>query len=91
MAQTEEAFSEKLMDALNNAALGMGIAMGDYMGLFKAMAELEKSVTSAELAERAGLNERLVAFLAIFTTITYGRVKEKKAEVFVGVIKTDNC
>ena len=54
----EMEFSDKLMDALNNTALGMGIAMGDYMGLFKAMSLMEKPSTSTEIASKAKLNER---------------------------------
>ena len=55
---SEEDFCNKLMDALNNTALGMGIAIGDYMGLFKAMSLLEKPSTSTDIASTATLNER---------------------------------
>ena len=54
----EEEICNKLMDALNNTALGMGIAIGDYMGLFKAMSLLERPSTSTEIATKAALNER---------------------------------
>ena len=54
----EDALCDKLMDALNNTALGMGIAMGDYVGLFEAMSKFDEPTTSAEIAEKASLNER---------------------------------
>ena len=54
----ENALCEKLMDALNNTALGMGIAIGDYVGLFEAMSKLDEPTTSIEIAEQASLNER---------------------------------
>ena len=55
---SEDALCDKLMDALNNTALGMGIAMGDYVGLFEAMSKLDEPATSTEIAEKAELNER---------------------------------
>lgn len=54
----EEEICNKLMDALNNTALGMGIAIGDHMGLFKAMSLLEKPSTSTDIASKATLHER---------------------------------
>lgn len=51
-------FAGKMLDVLNNSALSMGIAMGDYVGLFTAMAELDKPQSSSEIALKAGLNER---------------------------------
>jgi len=68
----EDEFGNKLMDALNNTALGMGIAIGDYMGLFTAMSTLDEPSTSNEIASKAGLNERYVReWLGIMVT---GRV-----------------
>ena len=52
-------FSSNLMNALNNTALGMGVAIGDHMGLFRAMSLLEEPATSACIATKSGLNERL--------------------------------
>ncbi len=55
---SEDEFSNKMLDVLNNSALSMGVAIGDYVGLFKAMAKLDQLKTSAEIASEAGLNER---------------------------------
>ncbi len=55
---SEEAFSSKMLDTLNCSALSMGIAIGDYVGLFEAMSKLEEPKTSFEIAAKAGLNER---------------------------------
>lgn len=54
----ETEFCNKMMDTLNGTALGMGIAMGDYMGLFKVMSKMGRPSTSMEIACAAALNER---------------------------------
>lgn len=54
-----EAFGERLVDVLNSGALCLMTSIGHRTGLFDAMAEAG-AVTSASLAERAGLNERYV-------------------------------
>lgn len=53
------AFEERLVAALNGAALCLMTSIGHRTGLFDAMARLAPS-TSAEIAEAAGLNERYV-------------------------------
>jgi ubiquinone/menaquinone biosynthesis C-methylase UbiE len=54
-----EAFAERLLTALNNGALCLMVSMGHRAGLFDTMRQLPPS-TSAEIATRAGLNERYV-------------------------------
>ena len=54
-----EAFGERMMDTLNAGALSLMISVGHRTGLFDTMAEMEPA-TSAEIAERAGLDERYV-------------------------------
>lgn len=54
-----EAFAQHLLGALNNAMLGLMISVGHRTRLFEVMADLDW-VTSARLAEAAGLNERYV-------------------------------
>jgi ubiquinone/menaquinone biosynthesis C-methylase UbiE len=54
-----EAFSGRLLRALNDGALCLMIAVGQRVGLFDTMRELPPS-TSDEIARRSGLNERYV-------------------------------
>ena len=54
-----EAFAERILGAFNDAALTLMTSLGHRSGLFDAMAELPPS-TSAEIAEKAGLDERYV-------------------------------
>jgi 2-polyprenyl-3-methyl-5-hydroxy-6-metoxy-1,4-benzoquinol methylase len=54
-----EAFGERLVGALNDAALILLTSLGHRTGLFDTMAELPPS-TSAEIAVAAGLQERYV-------------------------------
>jgi 2-polyprenyl-3-methyl-5-hydroxy-6-metoxy-1,4-benzoquinol methylase len=54
-----EAFEEKLVDTLNAGALSLMISIGHRTGLFDTMARLSPS-TSAEIAAKAGLQERYV-------------------------------
>ena len=54
-----EAFAGKLMTVLNNGSLALMISVGHRTGLFDVMAEMPPA-TSAEIAARAGLNERYV-------------------------------
>jgi ubiquinone/menaquinone biosynthesis C-methylase UbiE len=56
---TAEAFAGRLLQALNNGALCLMIAVGHRVGLFDAMRELPRS-TSDQIARHAGLNERYV-------------------------------
>ena len=55
----DEAFSEKLLRALNYGSLCLMASIGHRTGLFDAMRELAPS-TSEEIANKAGLNERYV-------------------------------
>lgn len=55
----EEAFAQKLIAMINNGMVGLMISIGHRTGLFNAMRG-EGPITSAELAERAALNERYV-------------------------------
>jgi 2-polyprenyl-3-methyl-5-hydroxy-6-metoxy-1,4-benzoquinol methylase len=54
-----EAFAERYVGMLNDAALILMTSIGHQTGLFDRMAELAPS-TSAEIASAAGLNERYV-------------------------------
>jgi ubiquinone/menaquinone biosynthesis C-methylase UbiE len=54
-----EAFAGRLLNTLNNGALCLMISVGHRTGLFDKMRELAP-MTSAEIAAKAGLNERYV-------------------------------
>ena len=58
-ATTAAAFEERLVDILNAGATCLMVSVGHRTGLFDAMADSVPG-TSAEIAERAGLNERYV-------------------------------
>lgn len=63
-----EAFSGKLIGALNSAAMVQMISIGHRSGLFDTMAGLP-AATSEEVAQAAGLNERYVReWLGAMTT-----------------------
>jgi SAM-dependent methyltransferase len=63
-----EAFAERLVGILNDAALALMISVGHRTGLFDALARRGAS-TSGELAEEAGLHERYVReWLGALTT-----------------------
>jgi 2-polyprenyl-3-methyl-5-hydroxy-6-metoxy-1,4-benzoquinol methylase len=53
------AFADRLLTALNNAALCLMMSVGHRTGLFDAMRELP-AASSNEIAAKAGLNERYV-------------------------------
>jgi ubiquinone/menaquinone biosynthesis C-methylase UbiE len=54
-----EAFAGRFMGVLNDAALALMASIGHRVGLFDAMRD-QPPATSAEVAERAGLDERYV-------------------------------
>jgi hypothetical protein len=54
-----EAFSGRLLEALNHGALCLMMSVGHRTGLFDVMSAAPPA-TSAELASRAGLHERYV-------------------------------
>lgn len=54
-----ETFSERLLTALNNGALCLMVSVGHRTGLFDVLSQLPPA-TSAEIATKAGLNERYV-------------------------------
>lgn len=58
-ADRVEAFEERLVDTLNAGALCLMLSVGHRTGLFDTMANLPAS-SSAEIAEKAGLQERYV-------------------------------
>lgn len=58
-AQKAEAFAARLLSALNDGAFCLMASVGHRTGLFDAMRG-QPSMTSEELAARAGLNERYV-------------------------------
>jgi len=63
-----ERFAEKMMSALNGAALGLMASVGHRTGLFDVMRDLAPA-GSAEVAKQAGLDERYVReWLCAMTT-----------------------
>jgi SAM-dependent methyltransferase len=67
-AAGSEDFAERMGDMMNEAALVLMISVGHRTGLFDAMAAMP-AATSAEIAARAGLNERYVReWLGAMTT-----------------------
>jgi SAM-dependent methyltransferase len=76
-ADRAEAFAERMLDLLNGGALVMMISIGHRTGLFDELADGE-ALTSGELAQAAGLEERYVReWLGAMTT---GRIVEHDAE-----------
>ena len=72
-AERAEAFAGRMLETLNSAAVAVMISVGHRTGLFDAFAEMD-SVTSEELADAAGLDERYVReWLGVMTT---GRIIE---------------
>jgi SAM-dependent methyltransferase len=66
-------FAERMLRTMNEAALALMVSVGHRTGLFDAMAAMP-AATSAEIASRAGLDERYVReWLAVMTT---GRIVE---------------
>ncbi|MHC4975798.1 MAG: class I SAM-dependent methyltransferase [Planctomycetota bacterium] len=56
---TPDSFGEKMLEVMNNSALGLLLSLGHRTGLFDAM-QGAGWLSSADLAEQAGLNERYV-------------------------------
>jgi SAM-dependent methyltransferase len=68
-----EEFAERLLGTMNEAAVALMVSVGHRTGLFDVMAGMP-AATSAEIAARAGLDERYVReWLAAMTT---GRIVE---------------
>jgi 2-polyprenyl-3-methyl-5-hydroxy-6-metoxy-1,4-benzoquinol methylase len=57
--ETAEAFTERMIAAIDGASLALLVSIGHQTGLLDTMAELPPS-TSTQIAEAAGLNERYV-------------------------------
>lgn len=57
--ETVEAFTDRMVSAIDNASLTLLLSLGHQTGLLETMANLAPS-TSAEIAEAAGLDERYV-------------------------------
>jgi SAM-dependent methyltransferase len=72
-----EAFARKMIDVLNGGATTLMISVGHRTGLFDAMADGTRT-TSAELATKAGLQERYVR--EWLGAMTVARVIEHDAE-----------
>jgi 2-polyprenyl-3-methyl-5-hydroxy-6-metoxy-1,4-benzoquinol methylase len=74
--ETAEAFTERMVGAIDGASLAILVSVGHQTGLLDALAALPPS-TSAEIADAAGLNERYVReWLGGMTT---GRIVEYDA------------
>ena len=64
-----EAFSRRMTDILNHAALNLAIAVGYRTGLFETLSRLEVPQTPLQIAEAAGCSERYVReWLAVMGT-----------------------
>jgi SAM-dependent methyltransferase len=72
-----EAFEERLVDILNAGALNLMLSIGHRTGLFDAIAGMPPA-TSAEIAEKAGLQERYVR--EWLGAMTVSRIVEHDAE-----------
>lgn len=57
--ETSEAFTERMVAAINGASLAILVSVGHQTGLLETMADMAPS-TSAQIADAAGLNERYV-------------------------------
>ena len=63
-----EEFAERMLRTMNEAALALMVSVGHRTGLFDVMAGMP-AATSAEIAVKAGLDERYVReWLAVMTT-----------------------
>ena len=56
--ETDVEFVKKMDQVIEHNSLGIAVAIGHRLGLFKAMIELTEPKTSKEIAEKSGLNER---------------------------------
>jgi len=66
--QRSEAFGQRMLDLLNNAATALMLSVGHRTGLFDTLAGMEPA-TIEQIAEAAGLNERYVReWLGAMTT-----------------------
>jgi hypothetical protein len=76
-AAAAQALAGRLLDGLNDGALCLTLSVGQRVGLFDVLRDLPPA-TCAEIARRAGLNERYVReWLGAMVT---GRVIEVDAE-----------
>lgn len=55
-----EAFCEKLVDVLNQGAIGLMLSIGHRTGLFDTLARLSRPATAHEIADEASLSERYI-------------------------------
>ena len=71
--EVQEGFDERFVEVINSAALALMVSIGHRTGLFDVM-EGAQPMTSVELAEASGLDERYVReWLSAMAT---GRVVE---------------
>src|SRR3546814_1904692 len=81
MSTDGEEFSGRLVTMANHATLGLMMSIGHRTGLFEAL-KAAGPVTSQELADRAGLNERYVReWLGAMTTGRIVRSEEHTSEL----------
>lgn len=70
----QDDFGARLTDILNHGALNLALALGYQLRIFDVMADLDRPVTSRELARAAGLHQRYVEeWLGVMCT---GRIIE---------------
>jgi hypothetical protein len=77
-----EAFSEKLLTAINYGSLSLMMSIGHRTGIFDAMRALPPS-TSEEIAKASGLNERYVReWLGAMVTAGGDRGRSDKHKIY---------
>lgn len=87
-ATGQAAFAVRMLRTMNEASLALMISVGHRTGLFDAMAAMP-AATSADIASRAGLDERYVReWLAVMTT---GRIVEHDGEAGTYTLPADHA
>src|SRR5499425_2845944 len=83
-----EEFAERMLGTMNEAAVALMVSVGHRTGLFDVMAGMP-AATSAEIAARAGLNERYVReWLGAMTT---GRIVDHDGAAGTFLLPADHA
>ena len=82
------AFEKKMVDVLNGGALSLMLSIGHRTGLFDAMADMLPA-TSAQIAQKAGLQERYVR--EWLGAMTVSRIVEHDSEAGVYVLPPEHA
>ena len=62
----EEAFSARMNEVVKSGFITLGLALGNRLGLFRAMCDIDSPATAKHIAESVHYKERL----GLFTTYT---------------------